>query len=143
MRVQLFLALLAIGLTGGTVAGAQGYQRSRPWHAAPYQGGYHVSRPHSGQHTPTWSGHLPYAHGGGTYHRRHVSGSYFQRPYPYHLDYYRMRYGGSYAPYFGNQYGVPQVAAPLIVYPPYGGGYGWSGAPGPLVAPAAESPSQE
>ncbi len=43
--------------------------------------------------------------------RRHPRGSYnegwFQRPYPYHLDYYRMRYGGSYEPYFGNLYGPP------------------------------------
>lgn len=31
----------------------------------------------------------------------------FQRPYPYHLDYYRARWGGSYAPYFGNLYGPP------------------------------------
>src|SRR5262249_20611369 len=36
----------------------------------------------------------------------------FTRPYPYHLDYYRMKYGGSYAPYFGNLYGPPQVYAP-------------------------------
>jgi hypothetical protein len=33
------------------------------------------------------------------------SGSFFTRPYPYHLDYYRMRWGGSYAPYYGNLYG--------------------------------------
>lgn len=31
----------------------------------------------------------------------------FQRPYPYHLDYYRAKWGGSYAPYFGNLYGPP------------------------------------
>ena len=57
-----------------------------------------------------------------------VSAGWFQRPYPYHLDYYKMRYGGSYAPYFGNLYGTPQV----VNYPPYygpyysgyGGGYG-------------------
>lgn len=50
-----------------------------------------------------------------------VSAGWFQRPYPYHLDYYRMRYGGSYAPYFGNLYGPPQVAP---YYGPYYGGYG-------------------
>jgi len=69
-----------------------------------------------------------------------VSAGWFQRPYPYHLDYYKMRYGGSYAPYFGNLYGTPQV----VNYPPYygpyyggnGGGYsngygqpGYGGAP--------------
>ena len=36
-----------------------------------------------------------------------MSSGWFQRPYPYHLDYYRMLYGGSYAPYFGNLYGPP------------------------------------
>src|SRR3990172_2586778 len=36
-----------------------------------------------------------------------TSASSFQRPYPYHLDYYRAKWGGSYAPYFGNLYGPP------------------------------------
>ena len=77
-----------------------------------------------------------------------TSSGWFQRPYPYHLDYYRMRYGGSYAPYFGNLYGPPNV----YLTPPYFGGYGYgygygayggnvaAGYPygdGPLVAPAA------
>lgn len=50
----------------------------------------------------------------------------FRRPYPYHLDYYRLRYGGSYAPYFGNIYGPPRVYAPGNFWPRpygYGGGY--------------------
>lgn len=47
-----------------------------------------------------------------------TSAGWFQRPYPYHLDYYKMRYGGSYAPYFGNLYGTPQV----VTAPPYGYG---------------------
>jgi len=42
---------------------------------------------------------------------------WFQRPYPYHLDYYRLRYGGSYAPYFGYLYGTPDV---LLNSPAYG-----------------------
>jgi len=50
-----------------------------------------------------------------------VSSAWFQRPYPYHLDYYRMRYGGSYAPYFGNLYGPSGYPA---YYGPYYGGYG-------------------
>lgn len=33
----------------------------------------------------------------------------FQRPYPYHLDYYKQRFGGGYEPYFGNLYGPPAV----------------------------------
>ena len=36
-----------------------------------------------------------------------VSAGSFQRPYPFHLDYYRAKWGGSYAPYFGNLYGPP------------------------------------
>lgn len=52
-----------------------------------------------------------------------VSSGSFQRPYPYHLDYYRMRYGGSYAPYFGNLYGPPDV----VLAAPYYGGYGYGG----------------
>jgi hypothetical protein len=52
-----------------------------------------------------------------------VSSGWFQRPYPYHLDYYKMRYGGSYAPYFGNLYGPPQVVTAPPYYGPYYGGY--------------------
>jgi hypothetical protein len=51
-----------------------------------------------------------------------VNASWFQRPYPYHLDYYKMRYGGSYAPYFGNLYGPPQVVTAPPYYGPYYGG---------------------
>jgi hypothetical protein len=64
-----------------------------------------------------------------------ISAGWFQRPYPYHLDYYRMRYGGSYAPYFGNLYGTPQV-----VYGGWGaGGWGaeYGGYPPPGVDGAA------
>jgi hypothetical protein len=52
-----------------------------------------------------------------------VNAGWFQRPYPYHLDYYKMRYGGSYAPYFGNLYGPPQVVTAPPYYGPYYGGY--------------------
>jgi hypothetical protein len=54
-----------------------------------------------------------------------TSSAWFQRPYPYHLDYYKMRYGGSYAPYFGNLYGPSGFPA---YYGPYYGGYGGYGA---------------
>jgi hypothetical protein len=62
-----------------------------------------------------------------------VSSGWFQRPYPYHLDYYKMRYGGSYAPYFGNLYGPPQVVTAPPYYGPYYGGYesGYPNAYGP------------
>jgi hypothetical protein len=69
---------------------------------------------------------------------------WFQRPYPYHLDYYRMRYGGSYAPYFGNLYGPPQVVTAPPYYGPYYGGYigpvdeyGY-GYPPPIMQPPAD-----
>jgi hypothetical protein len=48
----------------------------------------------------------------------------FTRPYPYHLDYYKMRWGGSYAPYFGNLYGPPQVVTAPPYFGPYYGGWG-------------------
>jgi hypothetical protein len=61
----------------------------------------------------------PWATGHGVHRPGHVfpatqwgSGFSFQRPYPYHLDYYRMRYGGSYEPYHGFLYGTPKVYAP-------------------------------
>jgi hypothetical protein len=72
---------------------------------------------------------------GGHQRRRHVhhyqffapqvQAGWFQRPYPYHLDYYRMKFGGSYAPYFGNLYGPPQVVTAPPYYGPYGDAYGY------------------
>jgi hypothetical protein len=56
-----------------------------------------------------------------------VNSAWFQRPYPYHLDYYKMRYGGSYAPYFGNIYGPPQVVTAPPYYGPYYGDFGQGG----------------
>lgn len=52
------------------------------------------------------------------------SGGWFQRPYPYHLDYYKMRYGGSYAPYYGNLYGPSNSFYPAQYNGDYGPGYG-------------------
>jgi hypothetical protein len=64
-----------------------------------------------------------------------VNAGSFQRPYPYHLDYYRMKYGGSYAPYFGNLYGPPNYYyysqpyygdySPYYGYNGYGNGNGY------------------
>lgn len=53
-----------------------------------------------------------------------VQSSWFTRPYPYHLDFYKMKYGGSYAPYFGNLYGPPQVVTAPPYFGPYYGGWG-------------------
>lgn len=75
-----------------------------------------------------------------------VNASSFQRPYPYHLDYYRMKWGGSYAPYFGNLYGPPNYffvgtpwfggSSPFLGYNGYwGGGFdgGYNGFGGPFT----------
>lgn len=81
-----------------------------------------------------------------------VEAGSFQRPYPYHLDYYKQRYGGSYEPYFGNLYGPPNVvlgvpyggyAAPVYAPPAYGGAYPYQQpAPGPEAnAPVAGAPT--
>ena len=66
-----------------------------------------------------------------------VSAGSFQRPYPYHLDYYRAKWGGSYAPYFGNLYGSPNYYyygtpyygdySPYYGYGGFTGGYGYGG----------------
>ena len=82
-----------------------------------------------------------------------VDSGWFQRPYPYHLDYYRMRFHGSYAPYFGNynapptNFNVGPTFAPgfgVGMYPPYAG---WGQGPaailphqGGAVAPAPVAP---
>jgi len=81
--------------------------------------------------------HHPYPHYDHNHPGSAYGGGWFQRPYPYHLDYYRMRYGGSYAPYFGNLYGPP-VMFPLVVPPisPYfGRAYDGWGTPGAAVQP--------
>ena len=90
---------------------------------------------HGSTHSPVyqrrafdWSHSRGKWHGRGHDHRGvrapQVSEGWFQRPYPYHLDYYRMRYGGSYAPYFGNLYGPPQVVTAPPYYGPYYGNDG-------------------
>lgn len=133
MRIKLILAMLALGATGTLVASEGGYQRYR-----------HVPGPKWGD---ARGGPAPPHHWHSGYHApQTVVANHFQRPYPYHLDYYRMRYGGSYAPYFGNMYGVPQVVAPFYGYPPvpYGahyGGYDYGTTP-PFVPPVAAPPDQ-
>jgi hypothetical protein len=74
-----------------------------------------------------------------------VQGYWFQRPYPYHLDFYRQAYGGSYEPYFGFLYGTPSVYAPTNLVSPIGPAFDIYGpsqppaydAPGPADAPPA------
>lgn len=69
-----------------------------------------------------------------------VAAGAFQRPYPYHLDYYKQRYGGSYEPYFGNLYGPPNVVlgAPYGYYGPYAYGAPYSAA-SPQAAPQPQT----
>jgi len=92
-----WIALAAFVLVGASTANAQ---------------------PDSVQAGPTYQRKSSFAgHGndhGGDWRRRQMpqfssrtSAGSFQRPYPYHLDYYRAKWGGSYAPYFGNLYGPP------------------------------------
>src|SRR4029079_3821601 len=50
-----------------------------------------------------------------------MQSGWFQRPYPYHLDYYKMRFNGP--PYAGNTFGTPGVIFPPY-YGPYYSGYG-------------------
>ena len=91
-------------------------------HAMPYrrQNDRHfASRVYSygGQHGRRTQGN----HGMSQRSQGSYEGGWFQRPYPYHLDYYKMRYGGSYEPYFGNLYGPPVYVFPSSGY--YGGVY--------------------
>lgn len=63
-----------------------------------------------------------------------TSAGSFQRPYPYHLDYYRAKWGGSYAPYFGNLYGPPNYFINGVPFfngvGAWGGGFNNFGYPG-------------
>jgi hypothetical protein len=116
--------LLALDWSSQSIAAQPGsvYQR-RAFEGGSYSGGGHDSR--SGAKFNHFAAPAP-----------QVNANWFQRPYPYHLDYYRMRYGGSYAPYFGNLYGPPQVVTAPPYFGPYGqfyggfgGGFGGDGLP--------------
>jgi hypothetical protein len=110
--------LLAIGLTRVSPA-ASWAQRSGEGGDYEDRGGAVYQRRGN-----DWNGRHGGKHGRRFDRGRHwvapqVNSGWFQRPYPYHLDYYKMRYGGSYAPYFGNLYVPPQV----VTAPPYFGPY--------------------
>jgi hypothetical protein len=118
---QLAIALVALGFAlsaagaaradamgGGPVMGPMSpggsgppvYQRQGSWNGP---GGPGFGGPGFGG--PPMGNRGGYGGGGYGFAPAQFSGSYFTRPYPYHLDYYKMRYGGSYAPYYGNLYG--------------------------------------
>ena len=46
-----------------------------------------------------------------------IAGSWYQRPYPYHFDYYRNRWGASPGGY-GGEPGVPTPDCPCATPPP-------------------------
>jgi hypothetical protein len=88
--------------------------------------GYQRKGMYAGQGNGPWTN--DWRHRPMPQHSSQVSAGSFQRPYPYHLDYYRMKYGGSYAPYFGNLYGPPNffVGSPFFGgFSPYLGGTGF------------------
>ncbi len=127
----LSLALLVTLAGSEVLAQPPAYQRTRQSQHRQWQGGSVTSQSyaasqgfaghsgHSSQHFSNAS-RQPHYSQQNSRPAQGFSGGNFQRPYPYHLDYYRMRYGGSYAPYFGNLYGPPNV----IVQPTFQGGYG-------------------
>jgi hypothetical protein len=89
------------------------------------------AQPDGGAAAPTYQRKGTYAGNGKDHHRdwrrpmqqysSQTSAGSFQRPYPFHLDYYRAKWGGSYAPYFGNLYGPPNY---FFNGTPFFGGFG-------------------
>ena len=145
-KKSVIVAIIAVvGVLSGTMAGSArgqaGYGEGgsavpgRPvdpgWGARPshpvYPGDPDNPRPDRPAH-PDWHRwrHPP---DGANQRRPTYESGWFQRPYPYHLDYYRMRYGGSYAPYFGNISGPPIIYSPTYgfgpIAPGWGGAYYW------------------
>lgn len=95
---------------GGHHSGGQGN------HPSHNHSGHHQNQHHNGNNNGfnnTWFYGM-----GIPFYPQNYNYGYYTRPYPYHLDYYRMRYQGSYDPYAGNLYGPPLVQAPTYVNPP-------------------------
>jgi hypothetical protein len=110
MRHALLVIVLALS-TATACAQAPAYQRTRggagDWHAR-------------GGHAQNWRD--PYGGIGGFYNPYFVAppivtGSYYQRPYPYHFDYYRNRWGGP-ALAEGSVTGAATPDCPCVVPPP-------------------------
>lgn len=89
MRTACLLAVILLA-TSSARGQAPVYQRMRSGAGHPdARSGYHHGRP---------GGFDPYGYGafyGGYFAPPIVVGSYYQRPYPYHFDYYRYRWGGA------------------------------------------------
>ncbi len=110
------LAILLVGLWAIDGASAQ-----PPAYGGYYPtGGSDFGSRHATPYSQRGSGRYGGSHWrGGASYRYPMQTQWLQRPYPYHLDYYKVRYGGSYAPYFGNLYGPPTYLGPGY----YGGAY--------------------
>jgi len=119
----LFLVLLCLFVRPSLAEAQNAPERTRG------RGDFAADRPAGDHQSPdaTWLRHHRGAFHPGHFRRQSF---WFQRPYPYHLDYYRLRYQGSYAPYFGNLYGPPAVQ------------YGYLAPPGYYADPAAAPPSR-
>jgi hypothetical protein len=144
LAFRIVAAAAALGIVGPGVAraedagGGQSPGQSRPvYQRRAFEGqpggGKWQGRGHGQWQGGGWQqGGWP--HKGGRHYQPHpapsVQSGWFQRPYPYHLDFYKMKYGGSYAPYFGNLYGPPQVVTAPPYYGPYYGGWGFGGPEG-------------
>jgi hypothetical protein len=154
----------------------QSYQRQNDWRQGPASPSQDATRrepdqgpPHGGPDRPTRPpndrpNHFPNHR---TDHRPNpgrqapsVESGTFQRPYPFHLDYYKQKFGGSYDPYFGNLYGPPNVVlanpwngfgfAPGAgvgfgeqgnwVQPPYSNSFQPQTGPGMIVCPHCQQP---
>ena len=114
---RMFAIAAGVVLAVGTLVRAQ-WQGGGQGHGGPvYQRQAFECSSQHGKRRNDKFGHAPF------FQSPQVNANWFQRPYPYHLDYYRMRYGGSYAPYFGNLYGPPQVVTAPPYYGPYYGNY--------------------
>jgi hypothetical protein len=137
------VCLAALAWTGSHAAVAQ------EWNGPSHGGGdswsgYQRKSHHSGSWNNDWKHDQRFRSTGPD-----ISAGSFQRPYPYHMDYYKMKYGGSYAPYFGNLYGPPTfVGVPF--YGGFGAGtfnpWGWEGGfngypPGGVGYPAGFGPN--
>jgi len=128
------LACCCVAMLAEPAAAQQGGKYSRGNNGGGYSGNYgggnygrnqsnygwgNSSQHHAGygRHDKQWQGfpqHSPYYNYG-----------FYQRPYPFHLDYYRMKYQGSYEPYAGNLYGPPliqQFVTPQFFPTPFNAG---------------------
>jgi hypothetical protein len=67
-----------------------------------------------------------------------VNSGWFQRPYPDHLDYFRLRSGPNNATYYGNGYGTPWMNG----WDPGPGGWGVDGGGYPIQGPEGADGNQ-